>query len=263
MGWNRADPPFTLASRTMSDPLPQAVAAAPSRPGPRWGWRLLIVWTLIGVVGAWWLLRGCGGEAATTVVRWGPDTSFAERLANGARLLRLNLGPLLAWLFLAPYVFVVALRFPLESGRLRRSVPIHLGMAALTLTLAFGWRQQLPQRQTNIMVIRTEEMRETGPPIDGESQSAGTLTTTSNGYRFETMIVVSNRVAGPDADRGTNGNRGAVRMGLAAAGDPAPLPPGVRELIARAGSREGEEALVAGWLLTNAPAGTGTVLTRR
>ena len=241
----------------MSDPLPEAVASAPSRPGPRWGRRLLIVWTLVGVVGAWWMLQSGGAAAATTVVRWGPDTSFAERLANGARLLRLNLGPLLAWLFLAPYVFVVALRFPLESGRLRRSVPIHLGMAALALTLTSGWRNQWPQRQTNIMVIRTEEFRETQSPADAAMPQSARPFENSNGYRFETMIVVSNRVDALEA--ATNCDPAVAGTGVVAVGGPGQLPPGLRELLARTHARAGEEALVAGWLLTNSLAATGKV----
>lgn len=240
----------------MSDPMHEAATTSSSRPGPNWRRRGLLLWTVIVGVGAWWLLRGGGGEGATTVVRWGPDSSFGERLANGARLLRLNLGPFLVWLFLAPYVIAVALRFPLESGRWTRSLLIHLVAVGVTLALASGWRSRLPQQQTNIMVIRTEDVRQTEPRLGGLGVLDGPLLAGTNGHRFEAMIVVSNLVA--DFVSGANGWPGTSGAGLLKMGEISNLPPALQEILARTRERQAPDASKAGRVLTNDLTTTGS-----
>ena len=94
-----------------------------------------IVWTALAIAGAWLLLHpGAPSPPHSPVLfngRQDSQASAAEQLRTWLKLADINFRGAYPWLLLAPYIAWLALRFPLERGRLRRRIPLHLAAYAL------------------------------------------------------------------------------------------------------------------------------------
>jgi len=118
-----------------------------SSPASRPGWRtalFFVAWTAFAVMAVWWLVaRGSAVNSGAPLVIDHGNTSHAsigEQIRVWLKLADLNLRGAYLWVLLAPYVLILAAIFPLERGRLRLSLPVHLVAFAL-FAAACSWLQ--------------------------------------------------------------------------------------------------------------------------
>lgn len=100
------------------------------------------VWTAFAVMAAWRLaLPGSPGDSgAPLIIDRGSasQTSLDDQIRVWLKLADLNFHGAYPWLLCAPYVLFLAACFPLERGRLRLDLPLHIAAFAL-FAAASSW----------------------------------------------------------------------------------------------------------------------------
>ena len=141
-----------LATKTPTRPT-----EPPRLPGRRRLTVFMVVWTLLVGVALWWLLRPNGGDAGLgpLVMHRGDATPlpFAERVRDWFRLADLNFQRIYPWILLGPDVGWLAWTYSLERGRLRLSVPVHLGACALFVLASYAINTRSSMRVARVVII--------------------------------------------------------------------------------------------------------------
>ncbi len=147
---------------------------------------LLFCWTLLVGSALAWLVRDASSEARSVdrvvvLDDASRETALGEKIRHGLLLAHLGLQPLYPWIFVAPYLFWLTARFPLERGRLRVSLPIQCGAAVLAIAGAHAFRQARVPRKPVMLVWSVMETRSNvgpavssnGAPFRGAAGDAG------------------------------------------------------------------------------------------
>jgi hypothetical protein len=91
---------------------------------------VMLGWSIFVLLALWWLHRESQqpGGGATWVYHTGDlnQQPVADRVRDWFKLAHLNFQRIYPWVLLGPYVAWLTSYFPLERGRLRQSLPLHL-----------------------------------------------------------------------------------------------------------------------------------------
>src|SRR5262245_53431815 len=122
-------------------PATSSTASQSAPVSRRRGWLVvasLLGWTVLAGGAIGWLASDAA-NATDTVIRVGQDDvkSWTTRLHENVAVARLNFPWALAWLFLAPYVLWIGVRFSFEGSRWRSRLPVLLATG-----VAFVWCAQ-------------------------------------------------------------------------------------------------------------------------
>jgi two-component sensor histidine kinase len=134
----------------------------PARPGrrPRLWLVFLLVWTGVVVVALWWLLRvgPIDARPATWVLQdSAAHKAFTERARDWFRLIHLNFQRIYPWILFGPYVLWLGLRFALERGQRRVSLPVHFAACAVFAVAAQAINARTSLMVADVVVIRTRQ----------------------------------------------------------------------------------------------------------
>jgi anti-sigma regulatory factor (Ser/Thr protein kinase) len=191
-------------------------------------WTLFFAaWTAFAIIAAWRLaLRGSPGDSgASLIIDHGnaSQTSLGEQIRVWLRLADLNFHGAYPWLLFAPYVLLLAARFPLERGRLRLNLPLHLG-AFMMFAAVSGWLLSRGESGAIGLVIVSHHTQ--GAPFPWPANS--------NGAPFQWDADLPNLMTNDAADSFPAGNFTATTVVRSAGGEertvqlsfPTNLPPG-------------------------------------
>jgi hypothetical protein len=124
-------------------------------------------WTVVVVLVLWWLLRA--NTPSVVIVRdgealrpWAPE-KFHAFFKSDSSFLRVY-----PWVLFGPYVALLAMYFPLERGRLKRSIPINLAACVAFLVAAHAINARTGTGHANVTIIRAQS----GPdPASGNAET--------------------------------------------------------------------------------------------
>jgi two-component system, LytTR family, sensor kinase len=131
------------------------------------------LWTALVILALWWLLRSGShdGGGATWVMHEGDSPkSLIERTRDWFRLAHLNFQRIYPWVLFGPYVAWLVSRFPLERGRLRVNVPVHVLACALFATASQLINSRIHMTVARVVVYNSYRHTE-GPPAGEEVRS--------------------------------------------------------------------------------------------
>jgi len=116
---------------------------------------LLMAWTVLGCGAIWWLASDAA-EGNDTVIRVGQDDvkSWSKRLHENIAVARLNFPWALAWLFLAPYVLWVGVRFSFEGPRWRSRFAVLLATGVTFVWSAQWLSQRIGKGEATIIMLK-------------------------------------------------------------------------------------------------------------
>jgi len=180
----------------------------------------MLAWTFFVGVALWWLLRGDDGRGGpgAWVMHQGDAArqSLGERARDWFRLADLNFQRIYPWILLGPYVGWLAWYCSLERGRLRLSVPVHLGACALFVWASHAINSRSGMRAARVVIITSlrEEQMHPGEVTNsvhveisktalgelGEEQMTGGLFMRKSGQRTPPDVLALN--PGEYADAG-------------------------------------------------------------
>lgn len=142
--------------------------ASEARQTARRRWRVtlfFIVWTAFAGTVAWWLAHpGSSDAAKAPLVIDSSNTSpitVGQQIKVWLQLADLNFRGAYPWFLLAPYLVLLAICFPLERGRWRLSLPVHLAAAALFAIASSALIRRVETRGMRMVVITNH--RQDGP----------------------------------------------------------------------------------------------------
>jgi hypothetical protein len=125
----------------------------------------LAAWTLFALCAVWWLIqRGTAldvGKPLRIDAGNSSQSTAGQQIHTWLELADLNFRGAYAWLLLAPYIILLALRFPLERGRLFLSAPVHLAACVLFVVLSTQLLNRIEPDSVSVLVVSTH--REGGP----------------------------------------------------------------------------------------------------
>jgi anti-sigma regulatory factor (Ser/Thr protein kinase) len=123
-------------------------------------WRVALffaAWTTFAAAAAWWLAHfdSSGTSNAPLVI----DTGNASKMSVGQqirvwlKLADLNFRGAYPWVLLAPYIVLLASFFPLERGRLRLSLPVHIIACSLFVVASIALLNRLEASGIGLVVV--------------------------------------------------------------------------------------------------------------
>jgi two-component sensor histidine kinase len=116
-----------------------------------------VAWTVFAVGAGWWLLHSESSPVPEPPFlldhSQASQAPFAERLRVWLKLADLNFRGAYPWVLLAPYVAWLALRFPLERGRLHGRIPLYLAAYAVFAGVCHLLTSRQEARGQKIVVI--------------------------------------------------------------------------------------------------------------
>jgi anti-sigma regulatory factor (Ser/Thr protein kinase) len=186
-----------------------------SRPVSRLGWRtawFYVAWTAFAVVAVWWLAtRGSAATSGAPLVIDHGNTSHAsigEQIRVWLKLADLNLRGAYSWVLLAPYVLLLAAIFPLETGRLRLSLPVHLA-AFVIFAAASSWLQACANSGAIGLVVVSNHIEgapfpwpfpSNGPPFQFDGGSPNRMTNVQIYNLHPGNLATTTTVRSPDGE---------------------------------------------------------------
>jgi signal transduction histidine kinase len=141
--------------------------AAEARQASRRRWRVTLfylLWTAFVCAVAWWLAHPFLSAAKAPLVVDSSNTSPAsvgQQIKTWLQLADLNFRGAYPWILLAPYIVLLAACFPLERGRWKLSLPVHLAAAALFILASGSLLKRVETAGIRILVIANN--RQEGP----------------------------------------------------------------------------------------------------
>jgi anti-sigma regulatory factor (Ser/Thr protein kinase) len=186
---------------------------------------LFMCWAALAAITVWWLI-GDAARSGNTVIRVNPGEAkaWSVRLRETVALARLNFPWALAWIFLAPYVLWIGVRFSFEAACWRTRLPVLLATG-----VGFIWASQwLSQRfgagQAVIVMVNYRSdtsVRKIDPPAGEIDESFSLFSRGAGTNRFVTNRITKVMISGEAADR-TNWEMTATEM---LSGMPTNFPP--------------------------------------
>jgi anti-sigma regulatory factor (Ser/Thr protein kinase) len=139
----------------VSESSSTAKASVAPKQSRRWWWvAFFLCWTVLASAAICWLMNGANAEK-NTVIRIGPDEvkSWSARLHETIALIRLNAPWALVWVFLAPYVLWVGVRFSFENARWLSRLAVLLGAGTAFIFGSQWLSARLAAGQTMVVMM--------------------------------------------------------------------------------------------------------------
>lgn len=121
----------TESDVTQGARLPNAASRGPTEPSAHWSarrrvlWLCVIVWTAVVGFAIWWLANGKGGPSVWVFQERDLSQPGLAEKVHAVFGSALHVQRSYPWLMFGPYLALVAWHFPLERGRLSRSLPLN------------------------------------------------------------------------------------------------------------------------------------------
>lgn len=148
------------------DILPEPAAHDKRR---RWIILLFAAWTIMATAASVWMVHDLQSPLAPTPLRLdtSPDSKvpLTERIHVWLRLADFNFHGAYPWILLAPYVALLGVLHPLERGRLRLAIPIHLSAYAAFALVSHLLTNRIDTRGVGIVLLSDHQ--------DSEKLTAG------------------------------------------------------------------------------------------
>jgi len=188
----------------MSDASANTFRPADSaRPRPWLIGASLFCWTVFAAIVIWWLINDAASSSNTVIrVGQGEIKTWSARLHETIAMARLNFPWALAWIFLAPYVLWIGVRFSFDSHRRWRRVLVLLVTGAGFIWASQWLSQQLGAGEATIVMVKytaDASVEKFHRPVDERNESSPGATTN----RFVTNRLTKIMISG-EANHTTN-----------------------------------------------------------